>query len=65
MSGGPARKPPHPLFQDEDVDIEDGLDRQDENIVDDDDDLNPREGDEDVPSDEDDLEGEEAAEPHR
>jgi len=65
MSGGPARKPPHPLFQDEDVDIEDGLDRQDENIEDDDDDLNPREGDVDVPSDEDDLEGEEAAEPHR
>ena len=65
MSRGLTRKPPHPLFQDEDIDIEDGGDRQDESIEDDDDDLNPREGDEDVPSDEDDLEGEEAAGPHR
>jgi hypothetical protein len=64
MRRGPTRKPPHPLFQDEDIEIEDGGDRQDE-YIDDDDDLNPREGDEDVPSDEDDLEGEEAAEPHR
>jgi len=63
MSGGPARKA-HPLFQDEDIEIEDGGDRQDE-YIDDDDDLNPREGDEDVPSDEDDLEEEEAAGPHR
>jgi len=63
MRRGPARKPPHPLFQDEDIEIEDGGDRQDEYI--DDDDLNPREGDEDVPSDEDDLEEEEAAGPHR
>jgi len=64
MRRGPARKPPHPLFQDEDIEIEDGGDRQDE-YIDDDDDLNPREGDEDVPSDEDDLEEEEAAGPHR
>jgi hypothetical protein len=64
MRGGPARKPPHPLFQDEDVDIEDGRDRQDE-YIEDDDDLNPREGNEGVPSDEDDLEGEEAAGPPR
>ena len=64
MRRGPTRKPPHPLFQDEDIEIEDGVDRQDE-YIDVDDDLNPREGDEDVPSDEDDLEGEEAAEPHR
>ncbi|PYM50088.1 MAG: hypothetical protein DME16_07455 [Candidatus Rokuibacteriota bacterium] len=63
MRRGPTRKPPHPLFQDEDIEIEDGGDRQDEYI--DDDDLNPREGDEDVPSDEDDLEEEEAAGPHR
>ena len=63
MRRGPSRKPPHPLFQDEDIEIEDGGDRQDEYI--DDDDLNPREGDEDVPSDEDDLEEEEAAGPHR
>ena len=66
MSGGAARKSPYPLFQDEDIEIDDGRheDPQDEDIEDDDD-LNPREGDAGVPSDEDDLEGEEAAGPHR
>ncbi len=44
MSGGPARKSPYPLFQDEDIEIDDGRheDPQDEDIEDDDD-LNPRE----------------------
>jgi hypothetical protein len=64
MSGGLTRRPAHPLFQDEDIDIDDGRNGQDENIEDDDDDLSPREDDEGVPS-EDDLEGEEAAGPHR
>jgi hypothetical protein len=65
MSGGLTRRPPHPLFQDEDIDIQDPRNGQDENIEDDDDDLNPREGDEGVPFEDDDLEGEEAAGPHR
>jgi hypothetical protein len=60
MRGGPARKPSHPLFQDEVLDIDDGRDLQDEDI-DDDDDLNPLEDDDRLWSGEDDLEGEEAA----
>jgi hypothetical protein len=65
MSGGPVRKPLHPLFQDEVIDIDDGRALQGEDIDDDDDDLNPREDDERVRSDEDDLEGEEATGSHR
>ena len=63
MSGGPARKPPHPLFQDEVSDIDDGRDLQDEDI--DDDDLNPLEDDDRLPSDDGDLEGEEEAGSYR
>ena len=65
MSGGPVRKPAHPLFQDEVIDIDDGRALQGEDIDEDDDDLNPREDDERARSDEDDLEGEEAAGSHR
>lgn len=66
MSDGPARKSPYPLFQDEDIEIDNGRheDLQDENIEDDDD-LPPREIDDRASFDETDLEGQGRAQLHR
>jgi len=62
MRGGPARRAPHPLFQDEDIDIDDPRSGPREGIEEDEDDVTPLD-DDDLPSDEDDLEGEEAIGP--
>ena len=59
-----ARRAPHPLFQDEDIDIDDARSGPGEAIEDDEDNLAPLDDDE-FPSDEDDLEEEEAAGSHQ
>jgi hypothetical protein len=66
MRGGLARKSPYPLFQDEDIEIDDGRheDLQDEDIEDDDD-LNPGEIDDQARFDETDLDEPGRTELHR
>jgi hypothetical protein len=66
MSGAPERKSPFPLFQDEDIEIDDGRheDLQDED-VEDDDDVNPGEIDDLAGFDETDLEEQGRTELHR
>jgi len=62
MRVGPARRAPYPLFQDEDIDIDDPRSGPRDGIEedeDDEDDVTPLD-DDDLPSDEDELEGEEA-----
>jgi hypothetical protein len=64
MSGGPARRSPYPLFQDEDIEIDDGRqeDLQDEDIEDD---VNPLEIDDRASVDETDLEEQGRTQLHR
>jgi hypothetical protein len=64
MSGGPARRSPYRLFQDEDIEIDDGRheDLQDEDIEDD---VNPLEIDDRARVDDTDLEEQGRTELHR